>query len=64
MSNYQGRMGPPAHDPTNPYTPAPAPRQDSMQHAVDGADPVELRRAFLVYGTAGDAAHAGKEAAR
>ncbi|WP_156116547.1 hypothetical protein [Massilia sp. 9096] len=49
MISYQGRMGAAAQGP-EPNLPQ---RQDSAQHAVQLSDPDELRRAFLLYGTAG-----------
>jgi hypothetical protein len=57
MSSYEGRMGAAAQGPE----PNPIQRQDSVQHAVQVADPNELRRAYLLYGTAGQALRTGKE---
>jgi hypothetical protein len=56
MTSYQGRMGAAVQGPE----PNPPQRQDSVQHAVQAADPNELRRAFLLYGTAGPASLAAK----
>jgi hypothetical protein len=57
MSSYEGRMGASAQGPE----PNPHQRQDSVQHAVQVADPNELRRAFLLYGTAGQSVLNAKE---
>lgn len=56
MTTYEGRMGAPAQDPA----PSPIQRQDSVQHAVPVDDPDALRRAFLLYGTSGQAARIDK----
>jgi hypothetical protein len=57
MSSYEGRMGASAQGPE----PNPPQRQDSVQHAVQVADLNELRRAFLLYGTSGQASRMGSD---
>jgi hypothetical protein len=57
MSSYEGRMGASVQGPQ----PNPPRRQDSVQHAVQVADLNELRRAFLLYGTSGQASRMGSK---
>jgi hypothetical protein len=56
-ANYGGRMG--INDARAPE-PNATQRQDSLQHAVAGLDPLVLRRTLLVSGTAGHAARIRK----
>ena len=56
MSSYEGRMGAPAQG----TVPNPPQRPDSVQHAVQAEDANALRRAFLLYGTSGQAPLTGK----